>query len=274
MTSYVIADFDTEDGLDLLREAVESLVCHLYQPHLCYSLCSRHSKGPDSPTRIGFLHNPANTDDLDAVQPTISRLLSHLHTQGLFTTTSPSELLTAVGFTPLSSIENDSQAVLTKESVTKKLTKGDSSKGDASKGYRDYVISSSLVARKIGLGPGQQALIVNGRVSPILTQGFKSVFKSLFQIVGPFSRGDIVADDLNGLVSFELKKRTQPVIDALRSVYPAVELGDKDTYADIVAMATSIISTTQLPDPDQSALMNAQPRFRRRGYLLLEGDHT
>lgn len=26
VTSYVIADFDTEDGLDLLREAVESLV--------------------------------------------------------------------------------------------------------------------------------------------------------------------------------------------------------------------------------------------------------
>jgi len=27
VTSYVVADFDTEDGLDLLREAVESLVC-------------------------------------------------------------------------------------------------------------------------------------------------------------------------------------------------------------------------------------------------------
>lgn len=26
MTSYVIADFDTEDGLDLLKEAAESLV--------------------------------------------------------------------------------------------------------------------------------------------------------------------------------------------------------------------------------------------------------
>lgn len=33
VTSYVIADFDTKDGLDLLQEAVESLVylpCHLY----------------------------------------------------------------------------------------------------------------------------------------------------------------------------------------------------------------------------------------------------
>lgn len=92
------------------------------------------------------------------------------------------------------------------------------------------------------------------------------------QIVGPFSRGDIIADDFKSLVSLELKKRTQPVIDALKSVHPAAQLDDRDTYADIVAMITSVISTIQLPDPDQSALMNAQPRFRRRGYLLLDGD--
>jgi UDP-glucose:glycoprotein glucosyltransferase len=100
------------------------------------------------------------------------------------------------------------------------------------------------------------------------------VFEFLFQVVGPFSRGEIVSDDLKGLVSLELKKRTQPVIDALKSVHPAVQLTDRDTYSDTVAMATSVISTIQLPDPDQSALMNAQPRFRRRGYLLLDGDHT
>ena len=96
----------------------------------------------------------------------------------------------------------------------------------------------------------------------------------LFQIVGPFTRGDLATGDLRDLASFELKKRAQPVIDALKSVYPSIELADRDTYANIVAMATSVISTIQLPDPDQSALMNAQPRLRRRGYLLLGGDHT
>ena len=86
--------------------------------------------------------------------------------------------------------------------------------------------------------------------------------------------GEIVAEDLKGLAAFELKKRAQPVIDALKLVYPVVELADKDTYSNIVAMATSVMSTIHLPDPDQSALMNAQPRFRRRGYLLLDGDYT
>ncbi|KAF9648458.1 glycosyltransferase family 24 protein [Thelephora ganbajun] len=237
VTSYVIADFDTEDGLSLLREAVESLEA-------------------DSSTRIAFLHNPANIDDIDAVQPTVSILLSHLHTQGLFSSTSPSELLAAVGLAPPPPRENESQTTLTQESVIDKLTKNNGSKGDSKKWYRDYVLSSSLVAREIGLRPGQQALIVNGRV------------------VGPFSRGDMIADDLKGLTAFELKKRAQPVVDALKAVYPTMELADRDTYSNIVAMATSVISTIQLPDPDQPALMNTQPRFRRRGYLLLDGNHT
>ena len=75
-------------------------------------------------------------------------------------------------------------------------------------------------------------------------------------------------------MTFELKKRAQPVIDALKIVHPVVELGDRDTYSNVIAMASSVISTIQLPDPDQSALMGAQPRFRRRGYLLLDGDNT
>jgi UDP-glucose:glycoprotein glucosyltransferase len=105
-------------------------------------------------------------DDVDVVQPTVSSLLSHLHTQGLFASTSPSELLTAVGLAPPPSAENESQTVLTQESMIEKLTKGDGSKEDSKRVYRDYVLSSSLVAREIGLRPGQQALIVNGRVSP------------------------------------------------------------------------------------------------------------
>ena len=49
--------------------------------------------------------------------------------------------------------------------MIERLTKDNGSKEDSEKGYRDYVLSSSLVARGIGLRPGQQALIVNGRVS-------------------------------------------------------------------------------------------------------------
>lgn len=50
--------------------------------------------------------------------------------------------------------------------MIEKLTKADGPKEDGEKMYRDYVLSSGLVAREIGIRPGQQALIVNGRVSP------------------------------------------------------------------------------------------------------------
>ena len=105
-------------------------------------------------------------DDVDVVQPTVSGLLSHLHTQGRLAGTSPSELLTAVGLAPPPLAENESQTVLTQETLIEKLTKGDGSKEDTKETYRDYLLSSRSVAREIGLRPGQQALIVNGRVSP------------------------------------------------------------------------------------------------------------
>lgn len=41
VTSYAIADFDTEDGLDLLREIVESLVYHSHQLYPHPPTCSR-----------------------------------------------------------------------------------------------------------------------------------------------------------------------------------------------------------------------------------------
>lgn len=76
---------------------------------------------------------------------------------------SPSELLTTVGLTPPPPTENGSQTILTQESIIEKLKRGN---GDSEIAYRDYVLSSSLVAREVGLRPGQQALIVNGRVNP------------------------------------------------------------------------------------------------------------
>jgi hypothetical protein len=62
-------------------------------------------------------------------------------------------------------MESESQTVLTRESMIEKLAKGYGSKEDSKKWYRDYVLSSGFVAREIGLRRGQQALIVNGRVS-------------------------------------------------------------------------------------------------------------
>ena len=117
------------------------------------------------------MHNPASIDDVDVVQPIVSGLLSQLHTQGLFANTSPSDLLTAVGLAPPILVESESQTILTQESLIEKLTRGGGSKEDSKTSYRNYVLSSSLVVREIGLRAGQQALIVNGRVSPGFREG-------------------------------------------------------------------------------------------------------
>lgn len=125
------------------------------------------------------MHNPADIDDIDIVQPTVSSLLSHLHTQGQFAGTSSSEFLAAVGLAPPPLGQNELQSVLTRESLIEKLTKRNGSKEDGKKAYRDYVSSSLLVAHEIGLLPGQQALIINGRVS------FKFPWKTHFGLIFP-----------------------------------------------------------------------------------------
>jgi len=55
---YGVADLDSADGLDLVKEALTSLVCLCLEMHWVYS---NHSflQVPDSKTRLAFIHNPS-----------------------------------------------------------------------------------------------------------------------------------------------------------------------------------------------------------------------
>ena len=44
--------------------------------------------------------------------------------------------------------------------------------------------------------------------------------------------------------------------------------------ADAVAMASSVVSSSQLPDPSESGLFDAPLRPRQRNYQLLESEYT
>lgn len=66
--------------------------------------------------------------------------------------------------------------------------------------YDKYLTSSHLLAQEIGIEPGEQALVVNGRV------------------VGPFKTGDIDIEDIKALETLELSKRVSPVVVALHDI--------------------------------------------------------
>ena len=49
---------------------------------------------------------------------------------------------------------------------------------------------------------------------------------------------------------------------------------NRDAFADIVSMASSIISASQVPDPSETGLFDAPPRPRMRNYRYLGGNYT
>ncbi|OSX61274.1 glycosyltransferase family 24 protein [Postia placenta MAD-698-R-SB12] len=235
LTTYIVADFDTKEGISLVKEVLTAVTSSY-------------------PSRVSFIHNPANlTKAPSTVETASSSLLAQLICQGILHHVPPSRLVETLGLEDASADEQSSQVVLPAAgSLDDILHEGTLS----NKEYDDYVRSSRLIVRDLKLEPGEQALIVNGRV------------------VGPFEPEEFVAEDLGALATYEMRTRVQPVIDALESIYEGLNDLDRASYTDIVTLASSIVSSIQLPDASGVGLFNAPEKPRQRRYQLLDGEYT
>lgn len=113
--------------------------------------------------------------------------------------------------------------------------------------------------------------------------------------MGPIGPGELLADDFETLLSYELRKRTGPVVEALVGINPSVQEYDqyvadvmilessniphpahcdRNTYAHLVSMASSVLSASQVPDPSEAGLFDAPPRPRQRNYRLMGGKYS
>lgn len=97
-------------------------------------------------------------------RPRISWLISHLLSAKLLSKVSPARLLHALGL-ELAVAADSPQVPLSGEGVLRELTGGVALGDMDSDAYAQYVRSSRLVVRELQLAPGEQALILNGRVS-------------------------------------------------------------------------------------------------------------
>ncbi|KAL0959808.1 hypothetical protein HGRIS_011489 [Hohenbuehelia grisea] len=235
LSVLLVADLDSEHGIQLVKEALTSL--------------SKESKA-----RLTFVHNPSEQPSTKDERPHSSWLFSHLALTDRLSKATPARLLAALGLN--AQVEGGSaQKPLAHEEISfKELTGGVSlPKLDAER-YAKYVETGRLLAREVGLKSGQQALIVNGRV------------------VGPIKGGDFTAEDFHTLEGYEIAKRVEPVQKVLASIYPDSEKLDKIPLADLITIASSVVSYVQVPDPIESGLLKARPRPRQRNYRMLE-DH-
>ncbi|KAF8155695.1 UDP-glucose:glycoprotein glucosyltransferase-domain-containing protein [Crassisporium funariophilum] len=238
---FIIADLDSEAGVNLIKEALLSII-------------------PGSRTRLSFIHNPTSpssyTSDKSPRSLT-SWLFFHVHVRQHFhfgsPPTNPATLLAALGVeTPVvAGDEGSTQTPLTQaEALAASI--GDDVKPEK---YADFVKASRLVARELGILPGQSALLVNGR------------------IVGPLEPNDFRTADFTALEDYEYRKRTEPVVKALKEI-ASLNSDDKFWFSEAIAMASSVISSSQLPDPSESGLFDAPPRPRQSSYQLLDSKYT
>jgi len=162
---YVIADLDSDDGLALVKEALLSFVsCFLYVLSKQYHDLSQT---PKSKTRLAFLHNPANPQTLSSERMPVSWLMSHLHIHDLLSKATPSALLSVFEEHTVGPIEG-TQTPLGGKNTFDILTDGIALDKISSEDYVAYVKQSRLIARELGLAPGEKGLVVNGRVSILL----------------------------------------------------------------------------------------------------------
>ena len=97
----------------------------------------------------------------------VSWLMSHLHVHNLLSKTTPSSLLSVFEGHTAGPVEG-TQTSLGDENSFDTLTDGIPLDKFSSEDYVAYVKKSRLIARELGLGPGQKCLVINGRVSILL----------------------------------------------------------------------------------------------------------
>ncbi|KAG6918623.1 hypothetical protein DXG01_013034 [Tephrocybe rancida] len=234
LTIYVVADLDSLEGLKLVKEALLSI-------------------SPGSRTRISFIHNPANSPSEGTDRPLASWLIAHLVKTHLVSKTPPEYLLRALG---VGGPSTEAQTLLSQDEVIRALTEGVKVADFNPIYYADYVQASRMVVREIGVAPGQQALLVNGRV------------------VGPIEGGDFLAADFSALENYEIRKGSEPIITALETISPSSSLADRASYANLLSMAASAIGAIQLPDPSEFSLLQTPQRPRNRQYQMLDSKYT
>ncbi|OAX38260.1 hypothetical protein K503DRAFT_800568 [Rhizopogon vinicolor AM-OR11-026] len=220
ISMVVIADLDSAEGQTLFQEAVTFI-----------------SRG-DSQSRITFLHNPnassaggkvssliariGSTGDLGALSPDVLRRALEVEMEDV------AQIFDAEGI----QLQSDPQA------------------------RAAFLTTNRLLAREVGLQPGERAILVNGR------------------LVGPISpASEFVSEDFVTLETYEMKKRVGRVVQALEAVLPDTEL-DAFAYANIASVASSIIYADQQPDPSEVGLFDSAPKPRTRSYRHLSGSYT
>ncbi|KAF5386468.1 hypothetical protein D9757_005906 [Collybiopsis confluens] len=241
ITMHIVADLDSIDGLEFVREALLSME-------------------KNSTARLAFVHNPSVPSDEEASQSlSMSSVFAHLVDNNQLSKITPVQLLQALeeGGEPVPEDDQTNRQVsFSSAKALKNALELDGLTSRRTVRTSKFLESCQWFVRSVGLDPGQNAIIINGRV------------------VGPIIPKRFLAADFHALQEYELLKRVQPVLSALESIRSDLKTLDRASIAHITSMASSVISAIQVPDPSEVGLFDAPKRPRSRSYQTLGSQYT
>ncbi|KAK7047284.1 killer toxin resistant protein [Paramarasmius palmivorus] len=237
LTMYVIADLNSRDGLDLAKEALLSIK-------------------DNTMARVSFIHNPVKAEIPETLKsPPVSALFAHLILNEELGTKSPQMLLGALGH-GVEESDSSEQVPLTQPDYLRSVLGGMRPSSLDYANHTKYVEMGREILSEINVKPGEKGVVVNGRV------------------IAPLGTNDFHTDDFKALQSYELRKRVQPVMEALEDVRNDLNTLDRTSLAHVISMTSSFIAAIQLPDPSEVGLFERSQRPRQRNYRTLEGKYT
>ena len=134
----------------------------------------------------------------------------------------PSQLLEAIGEHSAPDPDSDRQHSLSNDGVPEAVLEAISN-FDATAHDR-YIKSSRVVIRELHISPGEQALVVNGRVGG--HNHFSFIIIESVQVIGPLRTGSFSSADFGVLGAYEMRKRVEPIVKALEKILPS----ERDKY--------------------------------------------
>ncbi|TNY21400.1 Proteophosphoglycan ppg4, partial [Rhodotorula diobovata] len=205
-TFWVVADLDSDEGRTLVNNAL------------------RYAETTGE-IRFSFVHNPA-TPTSSPDRFALSSLIANLTLSSEIAEAYPQEM---IDFLDLKASDAHpprrklSDQWTAENPMTPFVEKGIT--GDAVKNVTQYWASVLPFAERVGVQPGEAAVILNGRVGP--------------QIVHLDSK-EFATGSFQALHQYELKRRIRPVHEACVPRYPDQVASDRRYQADMVAIATSV----------------------------------
>ncbi|BGP38538.1 killer toxin resistant protein [Rhodotorula kratochvilovae] len=201
-TFWVVADLDSDEGRKLVTNAL------------------RFAETTGE-IRFSFVHNPS-TPTSSPDRFALSSLIAGLVLKSEIAEAYPQEL---IAFLELNASDEHpprrslSDMWTAENPMTPFVEKGVT--GDLVKNVTGYWADIALFAQRVGVAPGEAAVILNGR------------------IIG-LDKKEFATGSFHALHQYELKRRIKPIHEACIPNYPEQVANDRRLQADMVAVATSI----------------------------------